>query len=173
MKTPQAFLTVCFSLVSLTACGPKLSSQGLSVKVAESAPAETCRVIGTVEAENSNEPRAQVMLRNKAGEMRANTVVVTRHTEEAGRIKLVGQAFGCEHKNCACHHPASETCPHCLSGHQDTSAPTPCPHCAAKTGQTPATTMDSDKTGAMPAPVAPQAVPVAPEVPPANMPVTP
>ena len=92
-------LTGFTALASLVACGPKLSAEGVRVHVAETAQAPLCRPIGNVEGEGSDHEKAEIVLRNKAGEMKANTVVITEHAMTPGEVKLVGQAYGCSASN--------------------------------------------------------------------------
>lgn len=86
-------------LAQATACGPKLSAVGTHVQVAETAQAPLCRPIGNVEGEGSNHEKAEITLRNRAGELNANTVVITEHAMTPGEVKLVGQAYGCAANN--------------------------------------------------------------------------
>lgn len=87
------------ALAGLVACGPKLSAEGVRVHVAETAQAPLCRPIGNVEGEGSDHERAEIILRNHAGELKANTVVITEHAMTPGEVKLVGQAYGCSASN--------------------------------------------------------------------------
>lgn len=87
------------ALAGLAACGPKLSAEGVRVHVAETAQAPLCRPIGNVEGEGSDHEKAEIALRNKAGDLKANTVVITEHAMTPGEVKLVGQAYGCSASN--------------------------------------------------------------------------
>ena len=88
-----------FTLAMASACGPKLSAVGMHVQVAETAQAPLCRPIGNVEGEGSDHEKAEITLRNRAGELNANTVVITEHAMTPGEVKLVGQAYGCAASN--------------------------------------------------------------------------
>lgn len=98
-STPVKALIGVHALAGLVACGPKLSAEGVRVHVAETAQAPLCRPIGNVEGEGSDHEKAEIKLRNKAGELKANTVVVTEHAMTPGEVKLVGQAYGCSASN--------------------------------------------------------------------------
>jgi hypothetical protein len=87
------------TLATLAACGPKLNAGGVRVQVAETAQAPLCRPIGNVEGEGSDHEKAEINLRNRAGELNANTVVITEHAMTPGEVKLVGQAYGCAASN--------------------------------------------------------------------------
>lgn len=89
----------CSTLAGLAACGPKLSAGGMHVQVAETAQAPLCRPIGNVEGEGADHEKAEITLRNRAGELNANTVVITEHAMTPGEVKLVGQAYGCSASN--------------------------------------------------------------------------
>jgi hypothetical protein len=97
--TPVKALIGVHALAGLVACGPKLSSEGVRVHVAETAQAPLCRPIGNVEGEGNDHEKAEIQLRNKAGELKANTVVITEHAMTPGEVKLVGQAYGCSASN--------------------------------------------------------------------------
>ena len=83
------------SLLLLAACGPKLTMEGARVKVAASLPAATCTAISTLLADGGSREKAEIVLRNKAGEMSANALVISETAENDGRYRLVGQAYGC------------------------------------------------------------------------------
>lgn len=99
VKTPGKVLLALNVLAGLAACGPKLSAEGVRVHVAETAQAPLCRPIGNVEGEGPDHEKAEVVLRNRAGELKANTVVITEHAMTPGEVKLVGQAYGCSASN--------------------------------------------------------------------------
>lgn len=98
-KTSVKALIAINALAGLAACGPKLSAEGVRVHVAETAQAPLCRPIGNVEGEGPDHEKAEVVLRNRAGELKANTVVITEHAMTPGEVKLVGQAYGCSASN--------------------------------------------------------------------------
>jgi hypothetical protein len=94
MKTSLLY-TVAFGFIgTLAACGPSLTLDGQQVKVAESA-SKTCRPISNIVGQASSREKAEIDLRNRAAEIHANTVVVTEHSDNDGKVKLTGQAFGC------------------------------------------------------------------------------
>lgn len=98
-KLPVKALIAVNAFAGLVACGPKLSAEGVRVHVAETAQAPLCRPIGNVEGEGPDHEKAEIVLRNRAGELKANTVVITEHAMTPGEVKLVGQAYGCSASN--------------------------------------------------------------------------
>ena len=78
------------------ACGPALTMEGARVKVAPGAADVTnCQNISNVDALAGDKEAAEIMLRNKAGTLNADNVVVTETVENGGQVKLVGKAYSC------------------------------------------------------------------------------
>jgi hypothetical protein len=80
---------------SLLSCGPKLTLDGSGVRVATEAAAD-CQPISTVEATAPCEKDAEILLRNKAGAMNANLVVVQDRAEAGGEHRLKGETYSCK-----------------------------------------------------------------------------
>jgi len=80
----------------LGACGPKLSLEGARVKLL--APTDelgSCQPISNVDGSGGSKEGAEVAIRNKAGKMNADRVVVSDTLEASGKVKLVGKAYSC------------------------------------------------------------------------------
>lgn len=69
---------------------------GARVKVAENANATSCHPISGIEAEAATREKAEILLRNKAGEMSANAVLITETIVNDGVVRLTGEALGCK-----------------------------------------------------------------------------
>lgn len=83
-------------LSSAAACGPKTTMAGAGVHVAKDrAAVNGCQPISGVDATNSSEERAETDLRNKAGTMNANWVLVDDKIENGGYVALKGTAYTC------------------------------------------------------------------------------
>lgn len=78
------------------ACGPALTMEGARVKILPEAPVNTCNAISQVQGDGASHDKAEVMLRNHAGEMNANAVVVTENVDNGGQVRLIGKAYGCK-----------------------------------------------------------------------------
>ena len=68
---------------------------GARVKIVSTTSATECQAINDVDAEGDSQADAEVILRNAAGHLNANTVVVSETTLNGSRVRLHGQAFGC------------------------------------------------------------------------------
>lgn len=79
----------------LTSCSASLTLEGSGVRVAPEATAE-CQPISAVEATGSSEEETEVLLRNKAGEMNANLVVIQDKAEAGGDHRFKGEAYNCK-----------------------------------------------------------------------------
>lgn len=90
MKT--LFTALSFALL-ISACGPKLTMEGAGVKVAEGIG--DCKAIQGVEATAGSKEAAEIDLRNQAGAMGGNGVVVEETTENEGQVRLKGKAIKC------------------------------------------------------------------------------
>ena len=83
-------------------CGPALTEAGAQVQVADEPPAE-CKRVGKVQGSSAgghdvdkNRELARMELRNAAGEMGGNAVVVEDEKEGRNKlIKLSGVAYQC------------------------------------------------------------------------------
>lgn len=90
MLVPSLFLAL-----ASVACGPSLTMQGASVQVASADSIVNCQPIGGVEATAGSQEKAEIMLRNKAGTMNADMIVVSDTVENAGQVMLKGKAYSC------------------------------------------------------------------------------
>lgn len=70
--------------------------EGAGVRIADNAGGMDCKPISNIEAEAGSKEKAEILLRNKAGEMNANTVWVTDTLENGGQVRLKGKAIGCK-----------------------------------------------------------------------------
>ena len=95
MKTPTTFLGFVVVLSSL-ACSPSLTMEGARVRVAQGANVDgNCRPISNVDVQAGDQEDAEILLRNKAGEMNANMVTVAEKVEAGGDVKLIGKSYSC------------------------------------------------------------------------------
>ena len=88
-------LAVAGLVLGAAACAPQLTQLGARVQVAKTISPVDCRAIGDVDGAGSSQQSAQTRLRNAAGEMHANTVVISEAIDNQGQVSLHGQAFGC------------------------------------------------------------------------------
>jgi hypothetical protein len=77
------------------ACGPSLTMAGAGVKIGSADSVANCQVMGAVEATAGNQERAETMIRNNAGKLNAEVVVITDTTENGGKVRLEGKAYNC------------------------------------------------------------------------------
>lgn len=83
-------------ILGAAACGPKTTMAGAGVKVAKDrAQVNGCQPISGVDATNSSDEAAETELRNKAGTMNANWVLIDDKTENGGYVALKGTAYTC------------------------------------------------------------------------------
>jgi hypothetical protein len=84
-------------LSGVAACGPKTTMAGAGVHVAkERSEVNGCQPISGVDATNSSEEKAETDLRNKAGTMNANWVLIDDKVENGGYVALKGTAYTCQ-----------------------------------------------------------------------------
>lgn len=96
MKKLHAFVVIGLGLAA-AACGPALTFEGTRVQVAPSADSmANCQPISAVDVVGSTAEEAEILLRNKAGAMNADALVVTENLEAQGMVKLVGKAYSCK-----------------------------------------------------------------------------
>lgn len=94
MKMIRSLAVLALGLSSL-ACAPALTMEGARVKVAPDTDIANCQGISSVDALAGSREEAEVLLRNKAGTMNADAVVITEAIENAGQVKLMGKAYSC------------------------------------------------------------------------------
>ncbi len=82
--------------VAVVACGPKLTLEGARVQVAPSMEElSACQPVSAVDAVADSKEKAEIALRNKAGAMSADRVLISDTLEAGGEVKLLGKAFSC------------------------------------------------------------------------------
>lgn len=80
----------------LIACGPKLTMSGAGVHVAKARNEVTgCQPISAVSSTQRSPEKAEVDLRNHAGDLNANWVLIDDKIENAGMVNLKGTAYTC------------------------------------------------------------------------------
>ncbi|MBN1960068.1 MAG: hypothetical protein JW841_03915 [Deltaproteobacteria bacterium] len=95
MKKISSILFLAAS-VFLFACGPKLSLEGSRVKLLDSADElSSCQPISNVDATAASKEKAEIIIRNKAGTMNADRVVIKETLEADGKVKLLGESYSC------------------------------------------------------------------------------
>ena len=81
--------------MALLGCGPSLTLEGARAKVAPADAVARCSPISSVEGTGGSLEKAEIDLRNKAGTMNADRVVITDTAEAGGSVRLTGKAYGC------------------------------------------------------------------------------
>jgi len=84
--------------VGLFACAGavSLSTRGALVQAAEKDTLHPdCKPIRDIKVKGKNAEQAEIVLRNKAGSMAAQKVVVVNRAEVPGGIVVEGRAYGC------------------------------------------------------------------------------
>jgi hypothetical protein len=83
-------------LMGLAACGPKVTMAGAGVHVAKARSEVTgCQPISAVASTQGSEEKAEADLRNRAGDLNANWVLVDDKVENGGYVNLKGTAYNC------------------------------------------------------------------------------
>jgi hypothetical protein len=97
MKRVLATVTVTVAAAcGLIACGPKLTFEGSRVKLLTlKDEIGNCQPISNVDGVGGSQEKAEISIRNRAGTMNADRVVITDALESSGRVKLVGKAYSC------------------------------------------------------------------------------
>ena len=92
----KRFIFAAVAPIVFCACAPSLTMEGTRVKVLPSPEAATaCEPISAVEVTEGGKDAAEIALRNKAGAMNANAVLIAETVEAQGKVKLIARAFGC------------------------------------------------------------------------------
>src|SRR5690348_7085209 len=89
---------LCMSVLmsGLVACGPKVTMAGAGVHVAKERSQVTgCQPISAVASTKGSEEKAEADLRNRAGELNANWVLIDDKVENDGSVNLKGTAYTC------------------------------------------------------------------------------
>lgn len=77
------------------ACGPKLTFEGSRVKLIDRAHGD-CQPIGNVRGVGSSTETAEVEIRNQAGTMNANALVIEERGEGSDGSIATGIAYRCQ-----------------------------------------------------------------------------
>jgi hypothetical protein len=79
----------------LIGCAPSLTLEGTRAQVAPESDVAACRPISSVQGSGDSKAEAEIALRNQAGQMNADRVVIGELLEADGRVKLSGKAYSC------------------------------------------------------------------------------
>ncbi len=91
-------LTVLVASTGLIACAGSvsLSTRGALVQIAEKDGLHPdCKPIRDVKVKAANQDEAEIVLRNKAGTLAAQKVVIVNRADVPGGIVVEGMAYGC------------------------------------------------------------------------------
>jgi hypothetical protein len=90
--------TICFVAISialLTGCGPKLTAEGARARIATAEAVNACRPVSNVDGKGKSKDEAEIALRNKAGEMNADSIVLADTSEGTDEVMMSGKAYSC------------------------------------------------------------------------------
>jgi hypothetical protein len=88
-------LLACVSGFALVGCGPSLTLEGARAQIAQKEAVVSCQPISNVDGAGGSKEKAEIALRNKAGTMNADRVVVTDTAEAGGQVRVTGEAYSC------------------------------------------------------------------------------
>ena len=88
------YLLYLLSVMGFFACAPQLTMEGAHVKLVESTTdVASCQGIGNAEGQGNSKDNAEIAIRNHAGTMNADIVVVKETIENGEQVKVTGKAF--------------------------------------------------------------------------------